>query len=477
MRSSVLAVPAVLAVLLLLAGCAGPGASSPADPTAASRTHDQVETDLRRLLAFDTAETREILQRASAARDRRFLLPLFELLRFPAVAPRAEIGAAMDAIAGESLGGEWAKWYEWLGRHPDVPVVPGFATWKGELYARQIDPAMKRFLDSRRPSAIRVELIQWGGVKVDGIPALDHAPLLRARMADYLTPEEPVFGVEINGDARAYPLRILDWHEMANDRVGGVPVSLAYCTLCGAGVLYRTDTAKGQLTFGSSGFLYESNKLMYDRQTDTLWNQLTGEPVNGPLVGSGVKLQRLPVVVTSWRSWQAAHPDTRVLSLETGHQRDYTPGKPYGSYFESPETMFPVHRRSRVLPEKAWVYTLLVNGAPKAYPLDGLARDKVVNDELGGVPIVLVAEPGAEGQGRTVRAYERGDRTFTAGRAFMATQFVNDQEGRPWQAGEEALTTPDGRKLPRLPGHLAYWFGWFSFYPQTQVYGEAKPQS
>ncbi|HSG40523.1 MAG TPA: DUF3179 domain-containing protein [Thermoanaerobaculia bacterium] len=466
---------AVLPLLFVLAltACAAPGANAPAAP--APRTDAQVETDLRRLLTFDPAETREILRRAAAARDRRFLPPLFELLRFPAVAPRAEIGAAMDAIAGESLGGEWAKWYEWLGQHPDVPVVPGFAGWKGELYARQIDPAMKRFLADGRPSDIRVELIQWGGVKVDGIPALDHAPLVRARMATYLTPDEPVFGVEINGDARAYPLRILDWHEMANDRVGGVPVSLAYCTLCGAGVLYRTDTAKGHLTFGSSGFLYESNKLMYDRQTDTLWNQLTGEPVNGPLVGSGVKLQRLPVVVTSWKTWQGVHPDTRVLSLETGHQRDYTPGKPYGSYFGSPKTMFPVHRRSGILPEKAWVYTLLVNGAPKAYPLDRLAKETVVNDELGGMPIVLVAEPGAEGQGRTVRAYERGDRTFRAGRVFMGSSFLSDQEGRTWRAGEEALTTTDGKSLPRLPGHLAYWFGWFSFYPQTQVYGEAKP--
>jgi Protein of unknown function (DUF3179) len=472
MRALVSSILCVLAVLCVLAGCAAPGATSPAAP----RTEAQVEADLRRLLVFDLEETRGILQRAVAARDRRYLPAFFELLRFPDVAPRTEIGAAMDAIAGESLGGEWAKWYEWLGQHPDVPVVSGFASWKGELYARRIDPAMKRFLDSSRPSQIRVELIQWGGVKVDGIPALDYPPQLRARMTSYLTADEPVFGVEINGDTRAYPLRILDWHEMANDRVGGVPVALAYCTLCGAGVLYRTDTPKGTLTFGSSGFLYESNKLMFDRQTDTLWNQLTGEPVNGPLVGSGIKLQRLPVTLTSWRSWQGTHPETRVLSLETGHQRDYTPGKPYGSYFESPETMFPVHQRSKLLPEKAWIYALLVNGAPKAYPLDRLNKEKVVNDELGGMPIVVVADPGAEAQGRTVRAYERGDRKFLPGRSFMGTAFVTDQEGRSWSAGEEALTTPDGKKLPRLPGHLAYWFGWYSFYPQTQVYGEeAKP--
>lgn len=322
----------------------------------------------------------------------------------------------------------------------------------------------ERFFDSRRRSEIPVEQIQRGGTKAD-IPALVHAPLVRARMATHMTPDEPVFGVEINGDARAYPLRILDRHEVANDRIGGVPVALTWCARCGAGILYRTDTARGHLTFASSGLFYESNNLLVDRQTDTLWSQLTGGPVNGPLAGSGVKLQRLPVVVTSWKNWQAIHPDTRVLSLETGHRLDYTQASP-------PEAPLPVQRRSELLPEKTWIYALLLNGAPKAYPLDRLAKETVVNDELGGLPVVLVAEPGAEG---TVRAYERGDRTFRAGRYFMATTFVTDQEGRSWQAGEEALATPDGRKLPRVPGHLAYWFGWFSFFPQTQVYGEAKP--
>lgn len=463
-----------LVLLLTTASCAGSQSSmSPVPATAAATDPAIVEADLKTLLRFDAGSTREVLRRATAKRDRRYLAPLFELLRFPSVAPRAEIGAAMDAIAGEPVGAEWANWYKWLADHPEVTTVPGFATWKGDLYARQVDPAMKRFLDSSRPTTLPVELIQWGGVKVDGIPALENSPLIRAKAVTYLTPEEPVFGVEIAGDTRAYPLRILDWHEMANDVVGKVPVSLAYCTLCGAGVLYRTDTPKGTLTFGSSGFLYESNKLMYDRQTGTLWNQLTGEPVNGPLVGSGIKLERLPVVITSWGNWLRAHPETRVLSLETGYQRDYTPGKPYGSYFASSETMFPVHQRSKILPEKSWIYALIVNGAPKAYPLDRLKKDGIVNDELGGKPVLLVYEPGAEAQDRTVRAYDRGDRVFSRSeRSFLGLVFLNDQDGKPWRVTEEALTTPDGKSLPRLPGHLAYWFGWFSFYPRTAVYGE-----
>ena len=130
-----------------------------------------------------------------------------------------------------------------------------------------------------------MEEIAWGGVLVDGIPALDNPRMTTASAASYLNPDDPVFGVEINGDARAYPLRIANWHEMVNDVVGGVPVSLAYCTLCGSGILFdgRVAGRAEPFTFGSSGLLYRSNKLMYDRQTDSLWEQLAGHPVTGSL--------------------------------------------------------------------------------------------------------------------------------------------------------------------------------------------------
>src|SRR5262249_22543445 len=153
-----------------------------------------------------------------------------------------------------------------------------------------------------------------------GIPALDQPKMIPAADAGYLNADDPVFGVEINGDARAYPLRIANWHEMVNDVVGGVPVSLAYCTLCGAGILFdgRVAGRAEPFNFGSSGLLYRSNKLMYDRQTDSLWNQFTGRPVMGRLTGSRIELKVLPVVLTSWSQWRAHHKDTLVLSLETG---------------------------------------------------------------------------------------------------------------------------------------------------------------
>jgi hypothetical protein len=452
--------PAALLVLLLLAGCAaGPGPPRPAP--AKVESEEELAADLSRLLVPNPDVLRQVLDRAALTRDRRFIAPLIELIRFR---PPVDVAGTLVAITGTHPGNRWNDWYVWLGEHPEVPLPPGFATWKGELYGRRIDPELHRFLDSRRPGRIRVELIQWGGVHVDGIPALQNPRFTSPAEAGYLTPDEPVFGVEIGGDARAYPLRILDWHEMANDVVGGVPVALAYCTLCGAGVLYDARAGGRTLTFGSSGFLYESNKLMFDRQTDTLWNQLTGEPVNGPLAESGIALKRLPVVVTSWARWRETHPETRVLDIHTGYDRDYTPGQPYGKYFASPELMFPVWKRSRALPEKAWIFALIVGSSPKAYPLDVLARERVANDTLGGMPVVLLADPGT----REVRAYARGAFRFRPGRDTLSPI---DQDGRPFRATEEALLGPAGESLPRLPGHLAYWFGWFSFYPRTEIYG------
>ncbi|HZF11904.1 MAG TPA: DUF3179 domain-containing protein [Thermoanaerobaculia bacterium] len=450
-------------LLLGLAGCAG--APGPATRTGRVESEAAAAADLTKLLSTDPAILAPVLARATATRDRRFVAPFVELLRFH---PKVDLGAALLALTGERPGERWNDWYVWLGEHPEIPLPPGFATWKGELYARRFDPNFRRFLDSRRPTRIRVELIQWGGVYVDGIPALQKPRFVPADRATYLLPTEPVFGVAIGGDSRAYPLRILDWHEMANDVVGGVPVALAYCTLCGAGVLYDARAGGRTFSFGSSGFLYESNKLMYDRETGTLWNQLTGEPVNGPLAESGLVLKRLPVVVTSWGRWQSAHPETLALDRNTGYDRDYTPGKAYGRYFASPDLMFPVFKRSQALPAKAWIYALLVDGAPKAYPLERLGHERVVNDVLGGRPLVLLAEIAAGGPGvQEVRAYERGTFRFTPGDDPLAPR---GPDGRPWRATEEALEGPGGERLPRLPGHLAYWFGWFSFYPRTEIY-------
>jgi hypothetical protein len=226
------------------------------------------------------------------------------------------------------------------------------------------------------------------------------------------------------------------------------------------------EKSKEYLTFGSSGLLYRSNKLMYDRQTDTLWHQLWGTPAFGRLVGSGLQLERLPVTLTTWEAWFEQHPDTKVMAFETGFSRDYSINAAYAEYFASPDTMFPVWRRSELLPAKSWVFTQLIDNRPKAYPLSVLADEPVVNDTLGDQALVVIYEDSGHG----ARAYDRAGHTFTSA-SSETTTVILDETGQAWQVTEEALVGATGQRLVRLPGHMAYWFGWYSFYPRTEIYG------
>lgn len=208
---------------------------------------------------------------------------------------------------------------------------------------------------------------------------------------------------------------------------------------------------------------------MYDHQTESLWHNLTGEPVVGSLTHSGIKLKVLPVTIITWENWLRDHPDTVVLDINTGYQRDYAPGKPYGNYFASPDTMFPASPRDRRLPPKTHVFALQLNGQPKAYPLEGLSKKGVVNDTLAGVNLTIIADAAT----RTARAYERGGYSFAPG--STPTSVVEQKSGEVWQVVEEQLVNPrSGERLPRLGGHISYWFGWYAFYPKTEVYSPGE---
>jgi hypothetical protein len=465
--------------------------------TADSRPIDDEEARalMVNLSEGSSREADEAIARILAANDPRFVSVLIELVRARQIGlvqnPEPDdIVAALEALSGQSWGSNWGDWITWYGG-TDLTPPPGFTTWKGRLLAG-IDNYFGLFLLDKHPTKIRVEEIQWGGVVKDGIPALDNPTMLLASDAGYMEPWEPVFGIEINGDARAYPLRILDWHEMANDVVGGVPVSLAYCTLCGAAIAYdgrSTDLDGNEVTytFGSSGFLFRSNKLMYDRSTLTLWNQLTGEPVLGELAAADIRLNLLPVVLTTWASWQKAHPNTVVVDIATGYNRIYVPGAAYGDYFANDERlfedglMFPVWQQSDQLFNKDHVYALRLDEVAKAYPVTDLLAERVVNDVVGETAVTLIAAgqivqvdgtsqrtgPVTYTSGAEIRAFGRGAYTFSPGPDDFT---VLDEYGRSWQVSEEALLGPDGETLPRINGHLAYWFGWYAFYPETELY-------
>ena len=424
--------------------------------------------------------------------DRRFIAPLIELLRadmIPIVEgfERKRLVEVLEKLSGERYGGDWGRWLLWWGEQVDLPPPPGFVGWKGSLYSR-IDPAFGALLPLGIPTRIPIEEIVWGGVGFEGIPALDAPATIPAREATYLSAEEPVFGVALGGEARAYPLRILDWHELANDRVGGVPISLAYCTLCGSGIVYDRRGADGTAyDFGSSGLLMRSNKLMVDRQTRSLWNQMTGEPVVGPLVdGPRMALKVLPSVVTTWGDWKRRHPETTVLALETGHDRPYELGAAYADYFSSEGLMFPVRSRNRAVPPKTRVFALRDGSSAKAWTLDVLAKKRVLHDRVGSLQVLLVAsgeqlvvdgKSARSGQerrylaGLEVRAYRLDSVDRTRSLRFRADPegVPIDAAGRRWAAGEASLVGPDGQELPRMPGVSAYWFGWAAYHPHSEV--------
>ncbi len=366
-----------------------------------------------------------------------------------------DLQAALEEITGHQASG-WFDWMLWQEAHPEIKPHPSYSELKLEIFDR-IDPRFRNFApdaETLSNARIRFEEITWGGVRVDEIPALDKPKMQAAEAASYLLDDDLVFGVEINGDTRAYPLRIMGWHEMLNDVVGGVPVALAYCTLCGAGILFETevDGRETPFVFGSSGLLYRSNKLMFDRQSNSLWNQFTGEPVIGALADSGIALKIRPIATTTWARWRAANPETQVLALETGFNRDYGSGVVYRDYFASSELMFPARSDQSRLQQKDFVFGIRDVAAAKAWPLGAFQGGAVINDRVGSLEVVVIGDAAS----RSVRAYERRDQEFSA--SATADEVIG-KDGR-WHVGEAELTGPQGQRLPRVPGHLAYWFAW-----------------
>ncbi|MEM7363726.1 MAG: DUF3179 domain-containing protein [Pseudomonadota bacterium] len=400
------------------------------------------------------AQYRTAIEMAVSQRDLTMVAPMLYTMRFRRD-DQGGITRALARITGKNYGGDWFRWSQYLQKE-DIPTIDEFDEFLFN-HLRVIDPDFSRFIYPGVSHRVRLQEVLWGGVPaVDGIPPLDHPPMVEADRATYLSDDERVFGIQIGDDTRAYPYRFMDWHEMLNDTIGGQPVSLAYCTLCGSGILFDTSHADGHYRFGSSGLLYRSNKLMFDHATYSLWNQFTGTPVIGPLTNDDVRLVQLPLVSTTWRQWREAHPTTQVMNGETGHQRDYSPGAAYSDYFNSPDLMFPARTDDRKLRQKARVFAIRISGAEKAWPLRNFRKGKVINDSLGVLNVVLIGDEAS----REVRAYRRGELTFNK---LKGTLRKVEAGGLTWDVTEKELTSSDGQRLSRLPGHLAFWFAWHNF--------------
>ena len=353
---------------------------------------------------------------------------------------------------------------EWIWEQP-YELHPDYALFKGAWYAA-VDQRFRDFFPADVEATIRLDEIDWGGVTIDGIPELEYPKTIPADDADYLDADHIVFGIAVNGEARAYPKRILAWHEMAIDRLGGVELTIVYCTLCGTVIPYESVVDGKHITIGTSGFLYRSNKLMFDEETKSLWNTFEGTPVVGPLVGSGVRLTHRSVVTTTWEEWRRKHPGTTVLSLETGYERDYREGAAYRQYFSNDRLMFQVPQTDDRLRNKDEVVVMLLEDAagvrqPLALSAEFLEDNQLYQMDHAGHPLVIVTTD------------EGANRVYASEGLLFARRVDNDRvtdtTGETWTVTEDGLVTESdpALRLARVAAQRAFWFGWYSQFPET----------
>ena len=372
----------------------------------------------------------------------------------------------LEEQTGQRFRGDILRAHQWIWDQPYDPH-PDYGFFKGQWYA-QLDPRFADFFPRRVFSLIRLDEIDWGGVTVNGIPPLEYPEHLPAGEAAYLDDDDVVFGIAAGGQTRAYPKRILAWHEMALDRLGGAELTIVYCTLCGTVIPYESVVDGEHIRFGTSGLLYRSNKLMFDHGTRSLWNTFEGVPVVGTLVGSGRRLTHRSVVTTTWGEWRRMHPETTVLSLDTGHERDYGEGVAYRAYFANDDLMFDVPELDDRLDNKDEVLVVLLEDErgdrrPLAIAADYLEDHRLhVEEHVGRRLLVVTSRDGAN------RVYDAGSTAFEH---LSGDLVVLDAEGGRWRVTEEALVhaTDPERRAPRVAAQRAFWFGWYSQFPETRL--------
>jgi len=310
---------------------------------------------------------------------------------------------------------------------------------------------------------VPLDKIVDGGPPPDGIPSIDDPAFAAAQGADFVSDSDLVIGLVINGDARAYPLSILVWHEIVNDRVGGVPVAVTYCPLCFTSQVFERLPGGQEAEFGTSGKLYNSNLVMYDRLTGTYWSQALGTAIRGELAGS--VLEMVPFDVISWGDWKRLYPDTVVLTTDTGHLRPYGTD-PYGGYYADPGVMFPVENDDRRMHPKEIILGFGAGGAYKAYRQSDVEAAGSVNDRIGGRAVLLVSFH--DGNARAFDRTADGQAlSFESAGGFL----TDSQTGSRWNYEGVAVSgSLEGRQLERLALSPGFWFEWVAFHPDTEVY-------
>ena len=276
--------------------------------------------------------------------------------------------------------------------------------------------------------SVNVDALARGGPARDEIPAIFSPDYQPGAQAEFVRPDDLVLGITLNDQSFAYPLYILNWHEIVNDQQHGQRFIIVYCPLCGSGVAFTSRAAQQDLSFGVSGLLYNSDLVLYDKETESLWTQIDGKAIAGPLVGTA--LEQLPLQVTTWQAWLADNPETLVLSESQGFTRNYR-HQPFSGYEASEQLFFEVLRQApKKFHTKEPVMGIEINGQHKAYPF--------------------------------VTLREHGQEQFVD---RIAGQSINIH----WRATDNSAhaTDADGNDLVTT---RAYWFAWYNFYPDTEVF-------
>ncbi len=299
---------------------------------------------------------------------------------------------------------------------------------------------------------VPLDKIVSGGVPKDGIPSIDHPKFVSASGGNsFVSDSDVVFGLEYAGEARAYPALILVWHEVVNDVVNGQPVLITYCPLCYASIAYERTIDGEAVEFGVSGKLYNSDLVMYDRKTESYWSQILGKAIVGPLAGR--ELKRIPIDFTTWGVWKNMHPDTMILSRDTGFARSYGVD-PYDGYYTSDQIWFPIDHPDQRLHPKALVYGVIVDGAQKAYARDRLTQIELINDQLGGTDVVVWSI-----QNSPIRTFERHIGAASLEFVLENGRIYDTQTHSEWNIDGVAMSGPyAGTKLTRIVGVTCFWF-------------------
>jgi hypothetical protein len=398
--------------------------------------------------------------------DSRFVAPLIDMLWLE-VGWARWVEDALEAVTGQRLDDPLA-WYAWAGQQ--TPRLPrDYIQWKGRLLSF-IDPAYLRILDRDREYGLRVDLLIWAGAATNEVEPLRDPALVHRVEERYLRDVDTVYGLQVNGAARAYPRRILAWHELVEDEVGEEPVVLVFCRPCGGAVALDPRAGGERYTLGASGLVHESRTLLFDEETGSLWDPLTGRPVAGPLLGQGIELDRYPLLTTTWGDWSARHRSTFTLDLNTGFVRDYAPGAGLRDEPVSDQPEYPLSEVDDRLPPETTVLGVTFDGVTRAYPAATLRTREVTHDILGDVGIVLISE----GSSSAIRVYRSGGlelSVLSEGENGLIATGDDGGDGTRWFVQEEALvSTTDGRRYESVATDESYWFAWAQTHPDTTIW-------